>query len=31
LRLDEMTATIDALTGSYFGAKAWKWEAEVKW
>ncbi len=31
LRLDEMTATIDALTGNFFGPKAWKWEAEVKW
>jgi hypothetical protein len=31
LRLDEMSATIDALTGNYFGSKAWKWEAEVKW
>jgi len=31
LRLDEMTATIDALTGNFFAPKAWKWEAEVKW
>ena len=31
LRLDEMTATIDALTGNFFGQRAWKWEAEVKW
>jgi hypothetical protein len=31
LRLDEMTATIDALTGHYFSPKAWKWETEVKW
>ena len=31
LRLDEQTATIDALTGGMFGPKAWKWEAEVKW
>jgi hypothetical protein len=26
LRLDEMTATIDALTGGMFGEKAWKWD-----
>jgi hypothetical protein len=31
LRLDEQTSTIDALTGGFFGAKAWKWESEVKW
>jgi len=31
LRLDEMTSTIDALTGGAFGSRAWKWEAEVKW
>ncbi len=31
LRLDEMTATLDALTGGSFMPKAWKWEAEVKW
>lgn len=31
LRLDEMTATIDALTGGFFASKTWKWEAEVKW
>jgi hypothetical protein len=31
LRLDEMTATLDALTGGMFASRAWKWEAEVKW
>ena len=31
LRLDEQTATIDALTGGMFSPRAWNWEAEVKW
>ena len=31
LRLDEQTSTLDALTGGYFGQKAWQWEKEVKW
>jgi hypothetical protein len=31
LRLDEMTATLDALTGGMFASRAWKWESEVKW
>jgi hypothetical protein len=31
LRLDEQTSTLDALTGGFFGQKAWKWESEVKW
>jgi hypothetical protein len=31
LRLDEMTATLDALTGGMFSPRAWKWETEVKW
>lgn len=31
LRLDEQTATIDALTGGMFAPRAWNWEAEVKW
>ena len=26
LRLDEMTATLDALTGGSFASKAWKWD-----
>jgi hypothetical protein len=26
-RLDELTATLDALTGGMFAAKAWKWDA----
>ena len=31
LRLDEQTSTLDALTGGFFGSKAWQWEREVKW
>jgi hypothetical protein len=29
LKLDEMTATIDALTGGMFAPKAWKWEKDL--
>lgn len=28
MRLDELTATLDALTGSQFAKKAWKWDEE---
>ena len=30
LRLDELTATLDAMTGGMFGSKAWKWENDLK-
>ncbi len=29
LRLDEMTSTIDALTGGMFAGRAWKWEKDM--
>ena len=30
LRLDELTATMDAMTGGMFAAKSWKWENDLK-
>ena len=29
MRLDELTATLDAFTGSMFGKKAWDWEKDL--
>jgi hypothetical protein len=30
MRLDELTATVDALTGGQFGKFAWRWDEEDK-
>jgi hypothetical protein len=30
MRLDELTATLDALTGSQFGKRAWRWDEAEK-